>query len=275
MTGRTMIEWVRRRTGMLRVAAVAGLVVAGWSSVGLGQGTVREGTRLALASRAELEESATAAEQIANSPSAGESLRRQKAAEAQVIRARLASGDVFAGDRIAIRVVGDQLIADTLTVGSGGVISIPNMGPISVRGVLRSELEPRLKTEIGRFLRNVTVTATILTRLAVVGQVGRPGFHQLPSDFMLSQALMAAGGPGGMADLHNITIRRGEAVLWDPKAVTVALQEGVTLQEMGLRGGDEITVGMTSQGFGFYNVVQAVTVTSQILSTILFLTRKR
>lgn len=273
MTFRVVGIFGRVRASAL--AAVVGLTILGVpGEAAAQQRSIRDGSRQATATRAELEEAAAAAEQIANTPSAGAGLRQQKAAEARAIRERLATGDVQAGDRIAIRIVSDQTIQDTLTVGPGGIITIPQMGQISLRGVLRSELEPKLRAEVGRFLRNVTVTATPLTRLQITGAVGRPGFFQLPSTSMLEAAIMAAGGPNGIANLRKVTIRRGDQVLWDPSSVQVAIQEGVTLQELGLRGGDEIFVG-TDQGIGFLTVVQAVTVTTQILTSILFLTRRR
>jgi hypothetical protein len=61
--------------------------------------------------------------------------------------------------------------------------------------------------------------------------------------------------------------------LWDRKSVQVALQEGVTLQELGLRGGDEIHVSRVRRWGS-----QALTYMSlalQVASTVIFLTRSR
>lgn len=214
---------------------------------------------------------ATTAEQIAASRSVGESIRRQKMAEAQAIRGRLTSGDFVAGDRISVEIVGAQPFRDTVTVEQGQAITLPNIGRLSLRGVLRSELEPHLRREVGRFIRDATVNAGSVTRVAVMGSVGRPGFYQMSSDAMLSTAVMAAGGPVPDTDLRQIVIRRGDEEVWDRKSVQVALQEGVTLQELGMRGGDEIYVGRVRRiGPAAFQGFQIVL---QLVSTVLLLTR--
>jgi protein involved in polysaccharide export with SLBB domain len=257
--------------GRLLLVAVLLLVFAEQAEA---QRPVRDAARRATATRAELEELAASAEQMATSRAVSEAVRRQKAQEAQTIRTRLTTGDFTAGDRISITILGaGEPYRDTLTVAPGGVIALPNIGQISLRGILRMELEPHLTREVSKFVRNVTVTAGPVTRIAVMGAVGRPGFFQLSSDAMLSTAIMIAGGPNSESDIRQIVIRRGDDELWDRKSVQVALQEGVTLQELGLRGGDEIHVGRVRRWGS-----QALTYMSlalQVASTVIFLTRSR
>ena len=214
---------------------------------------------------------AKSAEQVAASRSVVDGVRRQKLAEARAIQGRLTSGDFVAGDRISIEILGAQPYRDTVTVEQGQSISLPNMGRISLRGVLRSELETHLRREVGRFLRDVTVNAGSVTRLAVMGSIGKPGFYQLSSDAMLSSAIMTSGGPVSDTDLRQIVIRRGDDELWDRKSVQVALQEGVTLQELGLRGGDEIYVGRVRR-LGA-TALQNLGLVMQVVSTALIVSR--
>lgn len=225
-----------------------------------------------MATRAELEDLATTAEQMAASRSVGEAVRRQKSAEAQALRTRLTIGDFVAGDRISVEILGGSPFRDTVQVEQGQTITLPNMGRISLRGVLRSELEPHLRREVGRFLRDVTVNAGAVTRVAVMGAVGRPGFYEMSSDAILSSAIMTAGGPGTESDLRQIVIRRGDDEVWDRKSVQVALQEGVTLQELGLRGGDEIYVGR-SRGLGVA-AIRNLGIVLQVVSTVLLISRR-
>ena len=158
-------------------------------------------------------------------------------------RARLEEGDFRAGDRITISLDGEpELLPDTLLVERGAVLSLPNMGEISVYGILRSELEDHLRVEIGRFLREPNLTVQSLVRLSVQGSVGRPGFYVFPAEMLLQDVLMAAGGPAQSSKLDAISIRRGEETLMRGGEVQLALDEGRSLDQLGLRAGDELNV---------------------------------
>src|SRR6266404_914874 len=65
-------------------------------------------------------------------------------AAASLIRTRLESGDFQAGDRIAIRVEGEPQVTATVVVaagaGGGPQLELPQVGVLSLQGVLRSEL---------------------------------------------------------------------------------------------------------------------------------------
>jgi hypothetical protein len=74
--------------------------------------------------------------------------------------------------------------------------------------------------------------------------VGKPGFYQVAADQLAGDAIMtAAGGPAGNADPHKTTIHRGGVEIWSKEAFQQALVDGVTLDRLNLRAGDEITVG--------------------------------
>src|SRR5687768_9525071 len=143
------------------------------------------------ASRATLEASAAAAES-ASAAATTQPLREAKRAEAWTLRERLRLGDFHPGDRIALIVEGHPTLSDTLAVRSGRVISLPDLPEIPLVGVLRSELQAHLTREIGRFVRDPKVRVVPLMRVAVLGQVGRPGYYALPADALLSDAIMIA-----------------------------------------------------------------------------------
>src|SRR5438105_3922021 len=100
------------------IGLLVSLVVASASA----QGTADP----ALASRAFLESELT---RLGNDPAAA------------LIRARLENGDFQAGDRIFIRVEGDSILTDTVTVVEGLQLPIRGLGSIPLHGVLRSELK--------------------------------------------------------------------------------------------------------------------------------------
>ena len=131
---------------------------------------------------------------------------------------------------------------DTLTVEAGPLVDVPTLGPISLHGVLRSELETHLETEIGRFIQLPTVHARALIRVSVAGAIGRPGFYALPTDLRLSDVVTLAGGPQGGADPGRIRVERGADELWSFEELLVPVAEGRTLDDVGLQPGDRIIV---------------------------------
>ncbi|HXE57972.1 MAG TPA: hypothetical protein VNK43_08220, partial [Gemmatimonadales bacterium] len=120
----------------------------------------------------------------------------------------------------------------------GRNLELPHIPPISVRGVLRSEVEGHLERELGRYLRAPEVRATTTIRLAVLGSIGKPGFYQLPADLILSEAIMQAGGPPG--EISKSVIRRNGEDIVDTEQFQEALTAGMTLDQLNLRAGDEI-----------------------------------
>jgi protein involved in polysaccharide export with SLBB domain len=162
--------------------------------------------------------------------------------EADLIRQRLAEGDLRVGDRVEMRVERQETLTGLFPVLDGRVILLPELGEISVAGVLRSELEPHLRTEIGRFIRDPVVHARALIRLEIMGAVGTPGFHMVASDILISDALMVAGGPVGDANLEKVKVKRGGREIWSGERLRTAMVAGRTLDQLNLQAGDAIEV---------------------------------
>ena len=265
------------QTARLLLAAVAVLFAVTAPRAAAAQTrNVKEEAKRATATRQELENMAIEDESIAAQPQSSSSLRRERLADAQAIRTRLQQGDFQAGDRIVLRITGDPNVKpeDTVTVRPGGVIALNQMGEISVRGVLRSELAAHMRREIGRFVRNATVVTTPVVRLGMFGQLLRTGFFEFPSDMLLSEAIMRTGGPAQTADQHNVTIRRGSGETWGRQSVDIALQEGVTIEQLGLRGGDQLTMGEKG-GLSATLILQYVMIGFQLVNMVILIQQRR
>ncbi len=178
--------------------------------------------------------------------------------EAILLRERLQEGDFRVGDRIALSVQGEPTLTDSFTVTPARSIELPGIPEISVRGILRSELDDQLTQQLSRYLKNPEVKAVSLVRLAVLGAVGRPGFYALPAQTLLSDAIMSAGGPTSQTDLAKTSIQRGGKEIWSKDLLSKAIAEGTTLDQLNLHGGDEIVVGEKKQPF--FNTLRTVTV---------------
>jgi protein involved in polysaccharide export with SLBB domain len=146
------------------------------------------------------------------------------------------------GDQIVLSVVGMPALSDTFAVRAGRMLELPDMQPIPLAGVLRGELRDYLTKQIGRFVINPTVEVHPLVRVAVLGAVSRPGYYAVRPDQLVSDALMAAGGPIKDANLDDTKIRRGTEEIWKGERLQTKMASGATVDEMGLRSGDEIVI---------------------------------
>ena len=190
--------------------------------------------------RAELTRLMAQYEAVARSTAYSDVLRDEGRAHADIIRERLSTGDFRAGDQIALFIEGGGAIQwDTLIVEAGPLIDLPTLGPILLDGVLRSELETHLGTELGRFIQTPRVQARALIRVVFMG-VGRPGFYMMPAELPLGEAVMLAGGPAAGVDPGRIRVERGQDVLWSVEELLAPVAEGRTLDDLGLQAGDRL-----------------------------------
>jgi protein involved in polysaccharide export with SLBB domain len=211
--------------------------------------------------RAELEQEARTAEE------------QHRTSEAWLLRTRLQRGDFQEGDRIVLSVDVPALRAsdntalragvdnDTVIVRAGKLsqfTKLPNIPDISLDGVLRSELVDTITAHLRKYLRDPNVRATPLVRVAVMGAVGRPGWYSTPTDVVLADVIMQAGGVSLESDVDHTVIRRAGEVIWDSEAVRVALADGLSLDRLHLRAGDEIDVA-SKRHWSLSSTVQLLT----------------
>lgn len=182
----------------------------------------------------------------------------QARAEAALIRVRLEEGDIRVGDRIMLRVEGQLQLSDTFTVVDGRRVVLPELGDVQLAGVLRSELQQHVTEHIARFIRDPIVHARSLVRMQIMGAVGRPGFYTIPSDILIGDALMLAGGPAGNADVTQLQIHRGGLTIWEGQRLQEALVQGRTLDQLSVRAGDGIHVPERRTGFDRFSTVLMV-----------------
>lgn len=210
-------------------------------------------------------------------------------AETTYIQRRLGEGDFRVGDRIliavedpeppaavsapSVRQSSEQLLSDTFTVGSAQELSLPQVGVVSLHGVLRSELEPRLTQEIARYIRDPVVHARPLVGLAVTGELTRPGYYSVPADAVIPAVLMAAGGTTHEAKMNSLKIQRNGKTIWQGDALRQAIAAGRTVDDLELRPGDAIVVPRGGSLAGLYGPAQLVAVLLGIPVTIYTLTR--
>ncbi|MEP6690697.1 MAG: SLBB domain-containing protein [Gemmatimonadaceae bacterium] len=177
------------------------------------------------------------------------------------------------GDRIVLSVVGEPTLTDTFTVRAERKVLLPTIGELSLRGVLHSELRDFATTQVARYLKSPTVRATALLRVMVGGEVTKPGFYSVPSDILISDAIMSAGGPTGNASVEKTTVRRESKEIMNPSATSRAITSGATLDQLDVRAGDEILVGEKS-GQKWSRLAPILTVTSTAVGLLFYALRR-
>ena len=174
-----------------------------------------------------------------------------------------------------LQIEGQLTVNDTMTVLDGLRVPVPQFRQVSLAGVLRSELELRLRTELAEVVpRNLTVTARPLMRLAVLGSVTRPGYLSVPSETTVDALLMLAGGPLPTAAITEMNISRADTVLLKAAATRSALTQGLTLGQLDLTDGDALFVPLKER-WDRAAVLQMVGLAVTLLTTFTLLQQLR
>ncbi|MGH7529927.1 MAG: polysaccharide biosynthesis/export family protein [Gemmatimonadales bacterium] len=186
-----------------------------------------------LATRAELEE---LAERVSAKDGNPELVAR--------IRERLAEGDFRRGDRLALEVQAESTLTDTFTVSAERDLLLPSptVGTLSLRGVLRSELQAKMAEYVARFVQDPVVRAYPLIRLSVQGEVTRGGIYAVAAGGTLADVVMAAGGTTQYATTREMRIERNGRPIWEGASFEVSIDE------LALRNGDQVFVGSNRPG---------------------------
>ena len=174
------------------------------------------------------------------------------------IRRRLQDGDFPPGERVQVTVVGDTTLTGTFVVKTDGTIATSNVDPISLRGVLRSEIEPYLQDKLKKYIRDPQVTARALIRVSVAGEVARPGFYDLAPESPASDIIISGGGLAAAGDPQKVVVRRQGLVIYDKDQVREFFVRGSSLDQMGVQTGDEFSVGRRGQA-NILPIIGAVT----------------
>jgi hypothetical protein len=223
--------------------------------------------------RAQMEKLLADFEQNAESSAYSRDMRARAKREAAMIRSRLDSGDFQVGDRVALYVEGETGLSDTFAVTQDTALALPVIGSIPLRGVLRSELQPYLGEEIGKYIRQPVVRVQSLIRVSILGAVGKPGFYPLPATTLLDDAIMLAGGPRGDAKLTKVYVERDGDRIWEGEPLQDAMVQGRTLDQLNLQAGDRVYVPEGGGGNAFTRILQVAGMVSGALWAILRIAR--
>ena len=230
---------MRVRSLIIIIAAVVLAAPVG----GQAQTAVSADRGRAHATREELQELLARHELAAKSGAYSAQLRARARYEGTLIKQRLEQGDFQVGDRIAIAVDAEPTLSDTVIVAPDLSVQLSTGERISLKNVLRSEVQPRIAEAVGRVVKNPVVHTESFMRIGITGAVGSQGYFVVKSEALLSDVLMTSGGISQAADLSKIRVERDRKTIWEGEPLQQALAEGRTLDQLSLRAGDMLVVG--------------------------------
>lgn len=119
---------------------------------------------------------------------------------------------VGAGDDLSVQLYGSQNRTVKLTVGRDGVVSFPELGPITVAGQRFSNVKAAIESRVERQLigvrASVSMGDTRSIRIFVLGEARNPGTYTVSSLATMTSALYAAGGIKSVGSLRRIELKR-------------------------------------------------------------------
>jgi len=167
------------------------------------------------------------------------------------------------GDRLAVRVLGEPMLSDTVTVNERGEVPLAKIGVISVSPLSIAEVEDTLRARYASYLRTPAIEVTVLRRVTVSGEVPRANVYFVDVETSLRELIARAGGltpdanPGKVYLIRNGV--RTKIPHWDSDDSRAA----------DLRSGDQIIVGRRS--WLMLNAIPAVSAAAVVMGLILSL----
>jgi polysaccharide biosynthesis/export protein len=121
---------------------------------------------------------------------------------------------VGAGDRLAIRVAGEQDLTGEFVVDATGVLSMPYVQSVPVAGMNTGQIEQLIQRKLrAGFLRDpkVSVQAISLRPFYIMGDVTTGGSFSYQPGMTVQNAIAIAGGYGPRADHGLVMLTRKSA----------------------------------------------------------------
>jgi protein involved in polysaccharide export with SLBB domain len=110
-------------------------------------------------------------------------------------------------------------------------------------------------------------------RVAVLGEVLRPGFYAVPSDAFFLDVLMAAGGPTPSAQVDGLRVTRDGAELLSRDATKKVVAQGLSLSQMGIRSEDQFVVPRVADPERTIRIISVLVAIPVAVITVLLLRR--
>lgn len=133
-----------------------------------------------------------------------------------------------AGDGIKLKIFREPEMSGEFIVDERGIVVLPRLGDWSVRDIPADSVRTRLLGELTKYLRPEAIEINLFRRIAITGQVARPGLYPVDPAVTVAEAIILAGGrsrgaDGDFVEIRDAAAREGpllcpEDRVWDTEA---------------------------------------------------------
>jgi protein involved in polysaccharide export with SLBB domain len=170
------------------------------------------------------------------------------------------------GDQVRILVWGHQELSGDFPIDENYDLLYPLIGPINVRDLTVTQLRERLNTDLAQLFQRPFIAVTPLFRVAVLGEVLKPGLYSVDPTLTVFDVIALAGGPTRDANQNKLQLIRGGQNIrlsLDPAAIARS-----TLRELGMRSGDQVVVPRKSLTFQDWSLIVQVASLALLVYTV-------
>ncbi|MDD2714683.1 MAG: polysaccharide biosynthesis/export family protein [Candidatus Wallbacteria bacterium] len=118
-------------------------------------------------------------------------------------------------DQLRIFVDRHSELTVSVPVGPDGYISYPLIGNVQVLGLSREEVRLKMTQLLSKYYKNPMVSVVIEAynsfKVAVLGEVGKPGLYVLKSEPTVMHAISMAEGPKDTASLSEAYLKKADS----------------------------------------------------------------
>ncbi len=193
-------------------------------------------------------------------------LSGQQAGSTPVTTGASGSYTLRTGDVLKVAVWGHEEFSGEFAVDETGHLQYPVIGDIEVKDLTVWQLRDRMKQGLEQIFKNPFVTVAPLFRMAVLGEVRNPGLYTVDPTLSVLDVVALAGGPTPAGNMNKIhLLRAGEEA-------QLSFARGRSLQDMGVRSGDQVIVGRKAfarEDVSFFlGVVQVLLSVAILITTV-------
>ncbi len=144
------------------------------------------------------------------------------------------------GDFVRVAVWGQEAYTGLYQIDERGILEYPGVGEIDARELTVADLRDRIRKGLETIFNSPFVVVRPEFRMAVLGQVLRPGLYTVDPTLSVLDVVAMAGGPTPSGNLNGVKLLTSGD---EPRpGVDPRRLKGHTLQEIGVRSGDQIMV---------------------------------
>ncbi len=164
---------------------------------------------------------------------------------------------------------GQAEYSGSFKVDETGRILYPVLGEIDTHGKSMAQIREEIRAALAQIFNAPFVTVTPQFNIAVLGEVRNPGLFSVDPTQTVLDIVAMAGGPNPNGNINKIRLLRGG------QSLDLRLERdrvgALTLQEVGLRSGDQIMVarrGFTGDDLRMLLSILQLTLSVAILITV-------